>query len=42
MKNKILNYFVVIILIMTGMFATYDNPKLVEIPKKILNIFLKK
>ena len=42
MKNKILNYFVVIILIMTGMLATYDNPKLVEIPKKNFKYFLKK
>ena len=41
MKNKILNYFVVIILIMTGMLATYDNPKLVEIPKKNFKYFLK-
>ncbi len=42
MKNKILNYFVVIILIMAGMFVTYDNPKLVEVPKKNIKYLLKK
>ena len=42
MKNKILNYFVVIILIMAGMLATYDNPKLVEVPKKNIKYLLKK
>ena len=41
MRKKILNYLGIIFLIMVSMFVTYDNPKLVETPKKIIKYYLK-
>ena len=41
MKKNILSKIVLIIIILISIFAGYENPSLVEIPKKNIKYFLK-
>ncbi len=42
MKNKFIKYLTFILIILFSIFAGYENPKLVEVPKKYYYFFLKK
>jgi len=42
MKKKIYKFFLLLIIILLSIFAGYENPNLVEVPKKYVHFILKK
>ena len=42
MKKKLLSGLFIFVIIVVSAFATYENPDLVEVPKKNIKYFLKK
>ena len=42
MRNFHFNVFLIILFALIGVFAGYENPNLVEVPKKNIKYFLKK
>ena len=42
MKKKIYKFFLLLIIILLSIFTGYENPNLVEVPKKYTHFILKK